>query len=638
MTIRRRGRRIGAGLVVLACALTVLPGATQRAAAATTSRLAGADRYATAAAVSRAHFGVGVPVAFVVTGENFADALATGPTAAKRQGPVLLVARERVPAATAEELQRLRPGGIVVVGGERSVSRGVAAELGRYTAGAVERVSGADRYGTAAAVSARNFPSAATVYVASGQTFPDALAGAPAAYGAGAPLLLVTRSAVPDPAVEEIRRLGARRAVILGGPASVDRDVESQLRALVDEVVRVAGTDRSATSAAVSASTFGRGVPAVYLATGAAYADALSAGPAAALAGAPILLVASGCIPAPVDAEIDRLAPGQVVLLGGSAALGPGVEDGTVCGSGEASARTPSVTPSSTPAYDDDAPDPHIVRFGSTWYAYTTGTTWGNNLGVLTSDKPDAGWRTVTGKPYGSTALANPPEWQKPGTQWAPGVYAYAGRYVMFYAAQVRSHGKWCLSVATADQPTGPFSDRSAGPVICQLDLGGSIDPHPFVDANGRAWLHWKNNDGSTADVSKVWAVPLAADGVSLAGDAREVLAKDTSRYPWQTTVDNPQMVVVDGVHYLFHTGGDFEGNDSYAVGYATCAGAGGPCTTARDPILSSYGTVAGPGGGTVARDEAGNWWMSYHAWDAGCTSYACGGERRLYVAPLTFR
>src|SRR3546814_3685318 len=78
--------------------------------------------------------------------------------------------------------------------------------------------------------------------------------------------------------------------------------------------------------------------------------------------------------------------------------------------------------------------------------------------------------------------------------------------------------------------------------------------------------------------VSKVWAVQLDADGTRPVGSYHEVMAKDTQRYPWQTTLDNPQMVLRGGVHYLFHTGGDYVGNDTYAAGYAVCAGPLGPC------------------------------------------------------------
>jgi len=298
----------------------------------------------------------------------------------------------------------------------------------------------------------------------------------------------------------------------------------------------------------------------------------------------------------------------------------------------------------STPAFAGDAPDPHVVRFDGRWYAYTTGTTWGNNIGVLVSDRPDGGWRTVTGKSYGSSALPNPPGWQVRDSQWAPGVYRYAGRYVMFYAARRASTQEFCISVATASRPEGPFQDGSAGPIVCQDHLGGVIDPQPFVDAGGTPWLHFKTNDGEpspargTAMVSTVMATRLASDGATPVGGYAEVMRKDSQRYPWQTTVDNPQMVLREGVHYLFHSGGDYVGNGSYVTGVAKCDGPLGPCRTEPQPILASYGDVAGPAGGTVAMGSDGRWWLSYHAWQKGCYDYRCGGQRRLYVAPLEFK
>jgi putative cell wall-binding protein len=174
-----------AGLVV--AATTLLVAVPAPADAATTSRISGVDRYATAVGISRSGFSPGVPVAFVVTGTNFPDALAAGPAAAHRGGPVLLVERDRLPASTAAELGRLQPGEIVVVGGTSSVSADVARELDRYTSGAVRRLSGTDRASTAAQVSAATFTSASTVLVAGGASFADALAATPAAHRNGAP-------------------------------------------------------------------------------------------------------------------------------------------------------------------------------------------------------------------------------------------------------------------------------------------------------------------------------------------------------------------------------------------------------------------------------------------------------------------
>jgi hypothetical protein len=95
-------------------------------------RRAGADRYATAAAISAASFAPGVPVVFIATGQSYPDALAGGPAAAKEGGPLLLV-RSFIPLATANELQRLGPARIVVLGGAGVVSAAVATGLGAYT-------------------------------------------------------------------------------------------------------------------------------------------------------------------------------------------------------------------------------------------------------------------------------------------------------------------------------------------------------------------------------------------------------------------------------------------------------------------------------------------------------------------------
>ena len=110
----------------------------------------------------------------------------------------------------------------------------------------------------------------------------------------------------------------------------------------------------------------------------------------------------------------------------------------------------PKVTPSAGPAYPDDGADPDLFRLGSTYYTFTTGTTWGNRIGVLTSSNAMSGWATTTGQPYGSTAFGSSPAWEQDNTQTSPGVYQWAGRFIMFYDAVVSSNGHYCLSVATS--------------------------------------------------------------------------------------------------------------------------------------------------------------------------------------------
>ena len=82
-------------------------------------------------------------------------------------------------------------------------------------------------------------------------------------------------------------------------------------------VGQVYGADRYATSVAVSQREFPGTAPVVYIASGANYPDALSAGPAAAKRGGPLLLSTSSGLTAPVAAEVKRLKPATIVIVGG---------------------------------------------------------------------------------------------------------------------------------------------------------------------------------------------------------------------------------------------------------------------------------------------------------------------------------
>lgn len=184
-------------------------------------RIAGDDRYATAAALSEATFPVGVGTAYVTSGESAPDALSAG-AAAVGHGPVLLVTRDAVPGPIASELRRLEPGRIVVVGGKAAVSDALVAQLQGFTGGGVTRLAGVDRFETSAATSAGTFSAPiGDLYLASGRSFPDALAGAWAAGGAGSPVLLSERDCVPASVLQEIDRLQPARLVLLGGTAVV---------------------------------------------------------------------------------------------------------------------------------------------------------------------------------------------------------------------------------------------------------------------------------------------------------------------------------------------------------------------------------------------------------------------------------
>ena len=173
---------------------------------ATVTRLAGPDRFGTAAALAEAFFPNATAV-FVATGLNFPDALGAAPASAGEGAPAMLVTTTAVPPATEEQLRRLHPRVVYVVGGPDVVNNAVAARIGTITGGQVVRVSGDDRYATVAAVADRFFDATTpSIVLATGLNFPDALAAGAVAGVLDSPVLLVNAYDVPPRVTSDAAR------------------------------------------------------------------------------------------------------------------------------------------------------------------------------------------------------------------------------------------------------------------------------------------------------------------------------------------------------------------------------------------------------------------------------------------------
>lgn len=294
-------------------------------------RVAGSDRYATAVAVSQKSYPGTAPVVFVASGAAFPDALSASPAAVAAGGPLLLTSPGVLPQPVSDEIARLRPAKIVVVGGPAAISDGVVAQLGSLVTpgGTAVRTYGADRYGTSQALAASNFSTAATVYVATGANFPDALAAGAAAGSAHVPLLLVNGSSLDDGTRSALRSLRPSTILIAGGTNSISAALASALSAF-GTVKRLSGADRYATAAAVNAYAH-PSATAAFVAQSLNFPDALSASAWAGRADGPLYLAPSGCMPPNELAAIQALNVPRLTLVGGTAVLSSGVESLTSC-------------------------------------------------------------------------------------------------------------------------------------------------------------------------------------------------------------------------------------------------------------------------------------------------------------------
>ena len=274
-----------------------------------------------------------------------------------------------------------------------------------------------------------------------------------------------------------------------------------------------------------------------------------------------------------------------------------------------------------------DFPDPFVMRVQSTYYAF--GTQSGLTQVQTLSSNDLHTWQA------GPDALPRLPSWAQFGYVWGPSVLARSTGYVLYYAPRVAANGRQCLSRAVSVLPQGPYVDTSNGPFICQLSRGGSIDPSPFVDGDGTPWLLWKSEGTLDGEPTRLWSARLASDGQSIIGQPTELL--QTAEAWEQPIIERPSMVrTPDGHHVLFYAANRWQ-TAGYALGWASCAGPAGPCTRgASGPLLSSYGTVAGPGSAQEFTDPTGAWHLAFCAWTAPDVGYP-KGARRLHLAGLSF-
>jgi beta-xylosidase len=282
-----------------------------------------------------------------------------------------------------------------------------------------------------------------------------------------------------------------------------------------------------------------------------------------------------------------------------------------------------------SPADGRDAPDPFILSDRGHYVLYSTQVGWHNVPVAVSTNLRD--WSPPI------DALPGLPEWAAWGRTWAPGVARLGARYLLFFTALHHLAGRQCIGVATSGSATGPFTPAGPDPLVCQTQLGGSIDPYPFVDASGVAFLLWKSDGNAIGQASTLFAQPLTPDGLALAGEPVALLSSDAD---WeQPLIENPALVAAGGSYTLMYSGGLWE-SAGYAIGYATCDSPLGPCTkvTFDRPLLESAGDQAGPGGACLVTGPAGDQWLAYHAWTPGAIGYDASGARTLRFAALTWR
>lgn len=309
-------------------------------------------------------------------------------------------------------------------------------------------------------------------------------------------------------------------------------------------------------------------------------------------------------------------------------------------------AAAPAAEPLFAPVFEQDFADPFVLPEGDGFIAYSTNR--GINLPMATS-RNLVDWEFVRDPARPGKAKDGMPQlgaWAREGLTWAPEVIKIGDRFVLYYTAHERRRNMQCIGAAVADDALGPFRDDASEPLVCQPELGGSIDADPFRDSDGRLYLYYKNDGNAVGKPSYIWGQRLADDGLSVTGEPVGLIRDDAT---WENKlIEAPTMVRPPAGYRLFFSAAFFGWNaderlSPYAIGYATCDGPLGPCRDAPDnPILHSFndreaGCLSGPGHTSIF-EVAGRTFLAFHAWAATRDCRKAEDRRYLYVAPLYWK
>ena len=228
-------------------------------------------------------------------GDASPDALGAAALAGAEEMTVLLVDSRNgtLDDATSDELDRLDPDNVTVLGGEAVIDADLLTAIDDAGDWTVDRLAGDDRYETAADLASEVTAADDTMIVASGESLVDALsAGALAAAGPH-PMVLATRDKLPEPSADALAE--ADEAILVGGEAVLSEAVADEVAEVVSsDPLRLAGDERTATATALADHLIdevdGFDGDGIVLANGTTLVDALTGARYAGTRGHPIVL------------------------------------------------------------------------------------------------------------------------------------------------------------------------------------------------------------------------------------------------------------------------------------------------------------------------------------------------------------
>ncbi|HBG4072655.1 TPA: cell wall-binding protein Cwp10 [Clostridioides difficile] len=261
-------------------------------------KLKGADRFETAIKISQSGWTKSDTVV-IVNGEDksMVDGLTATPLASVKNSPILLSSNEKLPQKTVEELKRLNPSKVVVIGGNNSMPNSVVEAIKAVNSKiSVQRIGGDTRYQTSINIAKEidKTNNVSKLYIGAGNGEADSLSIASLAGKEKTPIVLTQKDGVDNEAEQFIKSNKVSNIYFIGGVEKISNKAIEQVGKIANKDIsnnRVAGQTRQETNAKVIDKFYSQSkLDGVVVANQDKLIDALAVGPLAAKNNSPVIL------------------------------------------------------------------------------------------------------------------------------------------------------------------------------------------------------------------------------------------------------------------------------------------------------------------------------------------------------------
>jgi beta-xylosidase len=241
------------------------------------------------------------------------------------------------------------------------------------------------------------------------------------------------------------------------------------------------------------------------------------------------------------------------------------------------------------PILKGDYSDPDVIRVGEDYYMTSSSFTYFPGLPILHSTDL-AHWEIINhAAPRLPFDSYDEPR-HKCGL-WAPSIRYHGGLYYIY----VCTPDEGLLVFRSAD-PRGTFDVHHI------KDVSGWIDPCPFWDDDGQAYLIHAFSASRAGIKNRLFVHRMSADGLQILDDGVEVFTGDDVNI----TTEGPKLYKIEGVYWILCPSGGVPRGWQLALRSASIYG---PYEFRR--VLSQGDTpVNGPHQGGLVDTPGGAWWF----------------------------